>query len=67
MIKIPIEVRCIGDMCKGCRNIDIVTTGTHLLWDGVRGLPIFDPHCKYIDVCQNALELTEKAKDGDEK
>lgn len=59
MTDIPIKVRCLGDMCKGCNKMDIVTEGVHMLWDGIRGLPIFDPHCKYIDVCQNALNLNK--------
>lgn len=67
MTEIPVKVRCLGDMCKGCHKMEIITDGVHLLWDGVRGLPIFDPHCKYIDVCQNVLNLNkpqEEQKNG---
>lgn len=57
MVKIPVEVKCLGEMCKGCKQMDIDMEGVHFLPDGIRGLPMFDPHCKHMGICKNALEL----------
>ena len=56
MAEIPIKVRCLGDICKGCPKMEIDNNGVHFI-DCVRGLPVFDPHCKHIDVCQNLLNM----------
>ena len=67
MTDIPIKVRCLGDMCKGCNLMDIEMVDVELIFDGERGLPFFNPHCKHINVCQNALYLNkpkEEQKNG---
>ena len=67
MVKIPVEVKCLGEMCKGCKQMDIDMEGVHFLPDGIRGLPMFDPHCKHMSICRNALELNkpiEEQKNG---
>lgn len=65
MAEIQVNVKCLGDMCKGCTYMQIATDGVLLLSDGIRGLPTFDPHCKHMFICKNAIEL--RAKNDEQK
>lgn len=67
MVKIPVEVKCLGEMCKGCKQMEIDMEGVHFLPDGIRGMPTFDPHCKHMDICRNALELNKQTVTEREK
>ena len=58
-----VNARVACELCEECRLFYVEYEGVHLLSDGLRGLPIFDPHCKHIDVCTNLLNMINKRKE----
>ena len=51
---VSVEVAC--EHCEHCIYFTIEQEGVRLI-DGMRGYPVFKPHCKYLMVCLNLMKM----------